>query len=103
MIPTISAIKQIMSVSIINWVTSCLLCPPNVFLNPISFNLLLNMSIEVFEKLKDAINRIKRAIIGGAIRAAGCNEGKSPADQVVLEFDPTSLKAVSYTHLTLPT
>jgi hypothetical protein len=53
------------------------------------------MAIEVFAKLKDAINRIKRAIIGGAIRAAGCNEGKSSADQVVLEFDPTSLKGTS--------
>jgi hypothetical protein len=47
--------------------------------------------MEVFAKLKHAIKRMKIAIIGGAISAAGCNEGKRPDDLMFLVFEPTSL------------
>ncbi len=44
---------------------------PRIFLNPIFFSLLLNVTIEVLAKLKHTINRMKRAITVGEICIAG--------------------------------
>ena len=74
-----------------NWVTSWLLCPPKVFLNPISLSRLLKVAMEVFAKLKQAIKSMKIAIIGGARSAAGCNDGNRLDDHMFLELEPTSL------------